>query len=412
MVFRVAGGRGSRTAKLVICTLMPVLAGCASALEPPLPRAFYEIAPSEIVGPPGEILRSERYAGWPSGSTAYRVLYRSTGLKNEPIAVSGVVVVPEGTVPPGGRPVVAWAHPTTGVATRCAPTLMPELYARIRGVQHMLALGFVVAATDYPGLGTSGTHPYLVGASEGRAVLDSVRAARRLTEARAGATFAVWGHSQGGQAALFAGQLASSYAPELKLAGVAAAAPATDLATLLKDDIDSVSGKVLTAFALWSWNRVYGAPLAPVLDPSAGPAVDQIARECIENDFQDLEIVKAANAIKKEFLHGDVTQIEPWKSLLAQNSAGGAPAGAPVFLAQGTADTTVRPQVTYRFAQQLCGRNTPVLFDWLPGTTHDLVAVESAETAVKWMADRFEGDRAPNQCANLPAEPKVPPKPS
>src|SRR5271170_2262080 len=79
----------------------------------------------------------------------------------------------------------------------------------------MLDRGYVVAATDYPGLGTPEVHPYLVGESEAHAVLDSVRAARAIPEAAAGARFAAWGHSQGGQAALFTGIEASRYAPEL-----------------------------------------------------------------------------------------------------------------------------------------------------------------------------------------------------
>ena len=36
----------------------------------------------------------------------------------------------------------------------------------------MLDRGYVVAATDYPGLGTPEVHPYLVGTSEGHAVLE------------------------------------------------------------------------------------------------------------------------------------------------------------------------------------------------------------------------------------------------
>lgn len=38
--------------------------------------------------------------------------------KGEPILVSGVVIVPQGPPPPGGRPIVAWAHPTSGRAVR------------------------------------------------------------------------------------------------------------------------------------------------------------------------------------------------------------------------------------------------------------------------------------------------------
>jgi acetyl esterase/lipase len=79
--------------------------------------------------------------------------------------------------------------------------------------------------------------------------------------------FAVWGHSQGGQAALFTGLIAKSYAPELDLAGVAAAAPATELAMLLDDDIASSGGRNLTSMTLWSWSRLFGAPIDRVVDP-------------------------------------------------------------------------------------------------------------------------------------------------
>ena len=131
----------------------------------------------------------------------------------------------------------------------------------------MLERGFAVAATDYPYMGNPEPHPYLVGDSEGRAVLDSVRAARLIPEAKAGRKFAVRGHSQGGQAALFTGILARYYAPELRLVGVAAAAPATELATLLSEDIDTSGGKNLTAMTLWSRSRVFGAPMTRVVTP-------------------------------------------------------------------------------------------------------------------------------------------------
>ncbi len=121
----------------------------------------------------------------------------------------------------------AGARADTGVGGKWAAPVLPDRSGAIPGLDDMLSRGFVVVATDYVGLGTPGQHPYLIGESEARSVLDSVRAARRFPGAKAGDTFAVWGHSQGGHAALFTGQLAASYAPELKLAGVAAAAPAT-----------------------------------------------------------------------------------------------------------------------------------------------------------------------------------------
>lgn len=403
---RTAGRRRSavgRAAQAATVVWMLVLSACG--IEPPDPGAFYQIAPDSLAGPPGEVLRIEPLAGAPGGGNAYRVLYRSTGLDSRPIAVSGVIVVPPGPVPPGGRPVIAWAHPTTGVATRCAPSLRPQVFQQIQGLEAMLAQGFVVAATDYPGLGTTGAHPYLVGISEGRAVLDSVRAANRLAQAGASRRFAVWGHSQGGQAVLFAGELAASYAPELTLAGVAAAAPATDLARLLEDDVASVGGKVLTSFALWSWNKVYGAPLGTVLDPGARPVVDGIAADCIETALEDVVVADLEQALQRRFLVADVTRIEPWRTLLAENSPGKSPAGAPVFIVQGSADKVVRPQVTQQFARGLCARGTPVVFEWLKGAGHDPAGKLGAPAAVAWMADRLAGKPVPDQCRALPAMP-------
>ena len=238
-------------------------AACLGALphEAGAQSAFYLASRAELAGRPGTLIRTEPMHGAPDDAAAYRVLYRSRGLHNEPIAVSGVVIVPAGPAPPDGRPIVAWAHPTTGVVPRCAPSLALFMFQQIQGLRDMVERGYVVTATDYPGLGTAGPHPYLVGISEGRAVLDSVRAARIIGGADGSRRFAVWGHSQGGQASLYTGILAKTYAPELDLVGVAAAAPATELAKLMTDDLNSNGGRNLTAMTLWSWARVFDAPI-------------------------------------------------------------------------------------------------------------------------------------------------------
>jgi hypothetical protein len=143
--------------------------------------SFYRPSEQELVGAPGSVIRQEPMFFAPVGATAYRVLYRSTGLRGEPIAVSGMVIIPPGPFPEGGRPIVAWAHPTTGIVPRCAPSLAVLHFQQIQGLRRMLERGYIITATDYPGLGTVGPHPYLVGISEGRAVLDSIRAAREVT---------------------------------------------------------------------------------------------------------------------------------------------------------------------------------------------------------------------------------------
>jgi acetyl esterase/lipase len=361
---------------------------------------FYGARAGEIAGMPGTLIRKEPMRGAPEGASAYRVLYRSTSFDGKPIAVSGVVIVPQGAPPTRGRPIVAWAHPTTGVVPRCAPSLAIFIFQQIQGLRELVDAGYVVTATDYPGLGTPGPHPYLVGGSEARAVLDSVRVARSMPGAGGGSRYAVWGHSQGGQATIFTGLLAKPYAPELDLVGVAAAAPATELETLMTDDLGSPGGKNLTAMTLWSWDKVFDAPMAKVIEPAAMPAVDKLIGECIESIYDIWVRRKTERPLNSSFLSGeDVADREPWKTLLAANTPGVLPPEIPVFLAQGAADQLVRPAVTQAYMSKLCFAGSRVRFVLLPGVGHGAAARDSASQAVAWIADRFAGNPAPSDCA-------------
>jgi acetyl esterase/lipase len=379
---------------LALVTVLLGLAGAANAQGP-----FYDATAAEIAaGPPGSVIRSEPMTGAPAFGIAHRVLYRSTSPEGKPIAASGVIVTPPGDAPPGGWPIVAWAHPTSGIVPRCAPSLAIFLFQQIAGSRPLIEQGFAIAATDYPGLGTPGPHPYLVGVSEARAVIDSVRAARTFPGVT-GNRFAVWGHSQGGQAALFTGIIAKDYAPELELLGVAAAAPATDLATLMTDDLNTTGGRNLTAMTVWSWSRVYGAEADRVVAPAVMPVVDRLAEECIESPFDIWARARTAAPLAQEFLTvKNPADIEPWRSLLARNTPGPLPSALPVFLAQGTADGLVRPQVTASYMGQLCRAGSRVRMLALPGVSHGFAGAKSADAAVAWMADRFAGRPAPSDC--------------
>lgn len=362
--------------------------------------SFYSTAGIDLASyPNGALLRSEPMSGAPDGAAAYRVLYRSEGLRGEPIAVSGVVIIPPGPPPAYGRPIVAWAHPTTGVVSQCAPSLARVFFRSVQGLREMLQRGFVVTATDYPGLGTAGPHPYLVGISEGRAVLDSVRAARQMLGGGAQRRFAVWGHSQGGQAALFTGILAARYAPDIQLVGVAAAAPATELATLLAADLDTSGGKNLTAMTLWSWSRVYGAPVTNVVTPEALPVIDELAQDCIERFFDVVTRRGPSRALDRSFLRvQNFADAEPWRTLLAHNTPGTLPPDIPVFLAQGGDDNLVLPRVTKNYMARLCRAGDMVQLYWMPKVGHLYAGRDSAPTAIEWMTDRFRGAPAPTSC--------------
>src|SRR4029079_6432539 len=136
-------------------------------------NALYDVSPSEIPGKPGSIIRV-----WPlegggpgiggSGGEAFLILYSAPHSIGQKIPVSGAIYIPGGAAPAGGRSIIAWAHPTSGVMPPCAPSLMPDVGGMMWNLPNMISQGYIVVATDYPGLGTDGIHPYLIGESEAR----------------------------------------------------------------------------------------------------------------------------------------------------------------------------------------------------------------------------------------------------
>jgi acetyl esterase/lipase len=331
------------------------------------------------------------------GYKGYRVLYRSTDYNDRPVAVTGAIIFP--STPSGkARDVIVWAHPTTGVVSKCAPTLLSDLAGTIMGIDDLTDAGYVIVATDYVGLGTKDRHPYLVGRSAARSVVDSVRAARQLKDAEAGHRFAVWGHSQGGHAALFTGLDAASYAPDLELVGVAAAAPATNLVDLFEADRNTASGRSLTAMTVLSWSRVFGLALDRFVEKQDIRRFEALAGDCIETIEDFLKESRDEKALARSFLKVDPIEMPELRAIMEQNTPGALPARMPVFLAQGTADDLVRPAITHAYMSTLCRAGVSVKLHTMPGGGHMWAGRDSASAAVAWIAQRFKGRAAPSDC--------------
>lgn len=361
--------------------------------QPDEPGDFYT-APEVLPGPPGTVIRAEVVLPFLDGAVAHRILYVTSGRDGRPTTSSGLVIVPEGPVPDGGRPVMAFTHGTVGIARRCALSLLPgDVYGpAIPGIREFLDAGFVVAATDYAGLGSEATTGYLVGASQAYSALDSVRAAIAMPETGAGSRFATFGESQGGQAALFTGQLAAGYAPELDLVGVAAAAPATDLTALFAENVGTTFGDVLAAYALKSWQEYYGITLDGIVSDQALPVIDRIADQCIQNERQMLAVVPEAELLKIRFLEMPPWEVEPWSTILAENTPGGTTIDAPVLIAQGAADPLVVPAVQRAFVDGWCARGQDVEYRIYDGVGHLDAGHASAGDVATWLQLLLDGD--------------------
>jgi alpha-beta hydrolase superfamily lysophospholipase len=387
---------------VAVLTLIVSLAFAERVWQEDDAAPFYEAPDPLPGGEPGELIATERILTAPAGANAWRVMYHSRDLNGDDIAVSGTVIAPAGTAPEGGRPIVSWAHPTTGAVARCAPSVGLAPFDLVEGLETMLAAGYVVAATDYPGMGVAGASSYLLGASEGDAVLDAARAAQGIAETGAGDDLLLWGHSQGGQAALFAAELAAGYAPEFELHAVAVAAPAADLATLLSDDIDDVSGITIGAYAFDAFAAAYaerydGLGLDSILTPAGVEATPAMADLCLLGQNRQLHDI--ARPLIGGYLSSDPSATEPWATMLRENSAGQEPIAVPVLVAQGGKDTLVEPSATEGWVDRTCAAGIAEIdFRIYPDEGHGTIGFAAVPAMARFFASALDGDLEPQTC--------------
>jgi alpha-beta hydrolase superfamily lysophospholipase len=374
------------------CSVIIVLAGlgygffqrATTAIQP---SAFYTPPKVLPAGVPGTIIRKELLTDdLPKNAVAWRVLYLSTDLNGKPIAVSGTVVAPKAKSP-SPRPIVAWAHGTVGVLPPCGVSHTRHPYRQTPVVDLMVDQGFVVVATDYPGLGTPGVHPYLIGSVSARSILDSVRSARQL-DVNASDRFVVWGASQGGQAALWAARSAADYAPELKLVAAAASVPAINLAGIIEAKTDDRGGGVFIGEALYAWAHNYpNANLDNIVRPQQHDRFERMATTCVSTPAAFLTIGMLLKP--SEYLSVNLLKTEPWRTIIEQNTPRGR-VKVPLLMTHGTADTLIPLELSETEVKRRCAQGENVQLTRLPGVGHD-ARNESGVLTVGWIEDRFAG---------------------
>ena len=362
--------------------------------------AFYA-APESVPSAPGQLLRSEPFTSGeiPEGARAWRILYTTTRDEGEPALASGLVIAP--AVATGPSPVIAWSHGTTGFAQGCAPSILEDgLAAGAMMIQdQVLEQGWALVATDYTGLGTEGPHPYLIGQGEGRSVLDAIRAAQQLREADLAVDTVVWGHSQGGHAALWAGQLESEYAPELEIAGIAALAPAGNLPGLVDQLGSMTGGDIFGSFVISAYAATYpDVAVADHLRPAARIIVPELAARCLAEE-STLASVLATLLFDRSIWTGD-----PTKGAFGARLVENVPSGridAPLLLGQGAADGLITPAAQLEYVQDRCRAGFPLDYRTYPGRGHvELIEPNSPliPELVAWTRDRFAGLPADDTC--------------
>jgi len=378
-----------------------VLLGISTKLHAgsPTPDAFYD-PPANVPAEPGRLLRSEPFTrAVPADAQAWRILYTTTRDEGQPAVASAIVVAPKAL--PSPRPVIAWAHGTTGYAEGCAPSLLADPFAAgaTPALPQVVQHGWVMVATDYVGLGTEGPHPYLIGQGEGRSVLDAVRAAHRMPQLQLTDETVVWGHSQGGNAALWAGQLADSYAPDDHVVGVAALAPASAL-TGLASNLDEVpGGAIFASYIVQAYSDIYpDVRFDDYIRPTARIQVREMAQRCLAEPEVFVSVVSSLLFDRSIFARDPDTG--PLHERLAENTPT-RPITAPLLIGQGGADALVLPTAQRQYAAQRCAIGGRVDYREYPGFDHvGVVGTDSPliPDLLQWTEDRFDGKRAPSTC--------------
>ncbi len=388
-------------AVLLLVLLVPAAPAVAAkkVRKGPAGTAFYK-PPSKLPGSKhGDAIWARTLTGGAklkSAKSHRLLLYRSTGSDGKAIAVSGSVALPKGKQPKKGWPVITYGHGTTGIADACAPSRDSKSNPAHAYIDYAYPLlnrwlkaGFAVVQTDYQGLGTPGDHEFLNGREEGRAMLDVVRAARKV-DGSLGKRYAIAGHSQGGHAALWAASLASSWAPELKLRGTVAFAPASHLGEQadVLPGIDSALGG-LGAFAAMVLRSV--DTVNPQLGVSAGLSDGALALypQTLTACLGDLAKPESFGGLKgTEFLR-DGAIPAPVKAAIDATDPDELRIRTPVRIEQGSADATVLPPFTEQLRDSYKALGNPVTYTSYNGVSHGGIVDAAAKNATKFLSKRL-----------------------
>jgi pimeloyl-ACP methyl ester carboxylesterase len=375
--------------------MLVVLAAAVSLAvrsETPVVDQFYA-APREVPPEPGVLIRSVPFTrDVPDNARGWRILYTTRRGDGTPAVASAIVVVPK--TGDGGFPVIDWDHGTTGYAQICAPSLLPHPFevGAMFVLPQIIERGWALVATDYIGLGTAGPHPYLVGKDSAYATLDALRAAQTLSAARLGQEAVVWGHSQGGAAALWTGALAKTYAPELKIEGVAALAPAANLPGLTGSLGAFIGGSVFASFVAAAYSATYpDVTWGEYIRPGAEPVVRAMSERCLTGAGMYVSVLDALSLTRDPDIFGESPTAGPLGRRLEQNIPP-ATITVPLLIAQGKADPIVLPSVQQSYIDRVRSTGEHVDYRTFAGEDHvGLVKPGSPLIPVlfRWTASRF-----------------------
>lgn len=398
---RMWAGRRLALAVLAAATFS-LHAGVAVAAPATVPASPNVVDAAAVpTAPAGTLLRSSPMSFYgitrpTPGTVGWRIEYVSTSALGQPTIVSGAVLVLRDRIA-SPRGVVGLAPGGHGLADKCAPTnfLARSTEPEIGTIDTLVKAGFVVALTDYEGLGTPGDHPFGVNLASGRNVLDAVRAARQLEPGggtSAGLPVGLYGYSQGGGAVGSAVEQLPTYAPELTVSG-AVVGGVLAYPYAIARGVDGTVWSGLAHAAMLGFDSAYGLGLYGDLNGWGRHLMQSTKRSCM-----DLLAPVMLHRLDWMFKRGNPLRKPIWKQRAAENSLGSRPASAPVYQYHGSIDQFMSYRDARRLRVQWCQAGSQVRFQEARNSEHFATEPVMRGPAVVWLGQRMAGKPDRGNC--------------
>ncbi len=393
---------------------LPSVSALAAPAVGPGDAAFYNPPAALTAGAHGDLVwyrpaTVSLGAGAPAVQ-AWNVVYRSTDALGAANLVTGTVIVPATLWSGSGeRPVVGYAVGTHGLAQGCAPSIQMAKGTdyEAANIAAALSAGYAVLVSDNPGYTTGATPTYMSGVSQGRALLDIFSAAAQIpgSGVSANAKAAIWGYSQGGQTAAWAGEMKNAYAPDLKLSAVAAGGIPADLLRTA-NYLDGSTGASFLLGAVIGLSTQYPTqiPLDSLTNATGKAAVAKGKSECVFEALYDFMNKKVSEYTVNNQTLAQLTAVPSINQTIKAQALGTGKIPVPLYQYHGVADEFIPLDQTVALRKAYCGKFANVTFGVYP-SEHIVTQFQAAPTVLSWIGDRFNGKTTLGTCLSLKAAP-------
>ena len=189
------------------------------------------------------------------------------------------------------------------------------------------------------------------------------------------------------------------YAPDVKIVGVAAIAPAANPARIIAQN--PTVEKMLGAYVARAYSRFYpDIKFEAAVRPAALQAAREIVNLCAFSPPEDSEQILALAGA----LEGPALAIPANRALVARltQDVPDQPVAAPLLIAQGLADPVVPPAATNQYVGQRCATGQRLEYWTIAGLDHGTIVQPGSsltEPLVSWTAARFGNEPQAKGCA-------------